>query len=218
MSIDFDTARHIMVEQQIRPWEVIDPLVLDALGTVRREDFVAPRQRKLAFTDVALPLEHGESMFKPVVEGRLLQALELAPEHEVLEIGIGSGFLTACIAHIVRAVHGIDIHEDFVSRARGRLDNLGYSCARVERADALEFEPGRQFDAVLVGGAVAELPERFRGWVRTGGRMVVIRGQSPAQEAVVLTRISDDHWREESLFETDVPYLRGAEPRARFTL
>ncbi|MCK7594203.1 protein-L-isoaspartate O-methyltransferase family protein [Pseudomarimonas salicorniae] len=218
MSIDFDSARHTMVEQQIRPWEVIDPLVLDAFSTLRREDFVPPRQRKLAFTDVPLPLEHGEFMFKPVVEGRLLQALALAPEHEVLEIGTGSGFLTACLAHIARAVTSIELHEDFVARARGRMENLGFSCARIERADAFAYEPGRQFDAVLVGGAVAEVPARFRQWVRVGGRMVIVRGHSPVQEAVVLTRFSDEGWREESLFETDIPYLHGGEPRARFVL
>lgn len=218
MSIDFESARHAMVEQQIRPWDVLDPLVLDALGTVRREDFVPPRQRKLAFADVALPLEHGEFMFKPVLEGRLLQALELAPEMEVLEVGTGTGFVTACLAHIVRAVHSIDLHASFVERARGRLENLGYAGARVEQADAFSFEPGRQFDAVAIGGAVAEIPDRFRGWVRPGGRLFVIRGHSPVQEAVVLTRLEGDHWREESLFETDVPYLRGAEPRARFVL
>lgn len=218
MSIDFDIARHTMVEQQIRPWEVIDPLVLEAFSKVRREDFVPPRQRRLAFTDVALPLEHGEFMFKPVLEGRLLQALELAPEHEVLEIGTGTGYLTACLAHIARAVTSIDLHEDFVARARGRVENLGFSCARIERADAFEFGPGRQFDSVLVGGAVSELPPSFRDWVRVGGRIVVVRGQSPVQEAVALTRLSEDAWREESLFETDIPYLHGAEPRARFVL
>ena len=218
MSMDFDIARHTMVEQQIRPWEVIDPLVLEAFSKVRREDFVPPRQRRLAFTDVALLLEHGEFMFKPVVEGRLLQALELAPEHEVLEIGTGTGYLTACLAYIARAVTSIDLHEDFVSRARGRVENLGFSCARIERADAFEFGPGRQFDSVLVGGAVSELPTGFRDWVRVGGRIVVVRGQSPVQEAVALTRLSDDAWREESLFETDIPYLHGAEPRARFVL
>lgn len=218
MSIDFDTARHTMVEQQIRPWEVIDPLVLDAFAQVRREDFVPPRQRKLAFTDVALPLEHGEFMFKPVLEGRLLQALALAPEHEVLEIGAGSGFLTACLAHIAREVVSIDLHEDFAQRVRGRLENLGFTSARVEQADAFAFEPGRQFDAVLVGGAVVDVPARFRSWVRPGGRLVVVRGHSPVQEAVALVRVGEDTWREESLFETDIPYLHGGEPRARFVL
>lgn len=216
MNIDFDRARHVMVEQQVRPWEVIDPLVLDAFENIRREDFVPPRLRKLAFADVALPLEHGEHMLRPVVEGRMLQGLELAPENEVLEIGTGSGYLTACLAHIVRAVTSIDLHEDFVARARSRLETLGFACAKVQCADAFAFRPGRSFDAVLVGGAVAEVPSAWREWVRVGGRMVVVRGLSPVQECVVLTRLTEDTWREESLFETDLPYLRGGEPRPRF--
>lgn len=218
MSIDFEQARHAMIVQQVRPWEVVDPLVLDALAAVPREEFVPARQRKVAFADVALPLEHGEFMFKPVIEGRLLQALELSPEMEVLEVGTGTGFLTACLAHIARAVHSIDVQAGFVERARGRLENLGYTGARIEQADAFTFEPGRQYDAVAIGGAVAEIPARFREWVRPGGRLFVIRGQSPVQEAVVLTRLDADNWREESLFETDVPYLHGGEPRARFVL
>lgn len=218
MNTDLDYARHLMVEQQIRPWEVVDPTVLDAFARVRREDFVAPRQRKLAFADVALPLEHGESMFKPVLEGRLLQSLDLEPEYEVLEVGTGSGFLTACLAYLSRAVHSIDLHADFVERARGRLELAGYACARIEQADAMQFAPGRQFDRVLVGGAVAEVPAHFRDWVRVGGRMIVIVGQAPAMQVVALTRLESDGWREESLFETDVAYLHGAEPKPRFVL
>ncbi|MBD8527879.1 protein-L-isoaspartate O-methyltransferase family protein [Pseudomarimonas arenosa] len=218
MNIDFEQARHAMVEQQVRPWEVVDPLVLDALSTIRREDFVAPRQRKLAFTDVALPLEHGEFMFKPVMEGRLLQSLQLQPEDEVLEVGTGTGFLTACMARIVRAVLSIDQHGDFVDRARGRLEGLGMTNARVEQADALGFEPARQFDAVLIGGAVHQVPEQFRKWVRVGGRMILVRGESPAMETLLLTRLDEKNWREESLFETDLPYLKGAEPKPRFVL
>jgi protein-L-isoaspartate(D-aspartate) O-methyltransferase len=218
MPLDFEQARHAMVEQQVRPWEVLDPRVLDVLGEIRREDFVAPRHRKLAFADLALPLEHGEFMLKPVVEGRILQALDLAPEAEVLEIGTGSGFLTACLARLARAVTSIDVHADFVERARARLQALGISCARIEQADALSFAPGRQYDAVAVTGAVAVLPEHFRSWLKPGGRMFCVQGLSPAQEAIALTRNADERFGIESLFETDIPYLRGAAPVARFAL
>ena len=218
MSTDLDHARHLMVEQQIRPWDVVDPAVLDAFERVRREDFVAPRQRRLAFTDVALPLEHGESMLKPVLEGRLLQSLALEPAYEVLEVGTGSGFLTACLAYLARAVHSIELHADFVERARGRLELAGYACARIEQADAMQFKPGRQFDRVLIGAAVTEVPAHFRDWVRVGGRMIVVVGESPAMQVMALTRLESGEWREESLFETDVPYLHGAEPKPRFVL
>lgn len=218
MPIDFDQARFAMIEQQVRPWEVLDPRVLDVLSRVRREDFVLPRHRKLAFADLALPLEHGESMMKPVQEGRLLQALDLQPEDEVLEIGTGSGFVTACLAMLARDVTSIDIHGDFVERARGRLQGNGLSCARIEQADAFAFDPGRRFDAVAVTGAVAEIPARFREWLKPGGRLFVVRGLSPVLEAVRVLRNSEQDFGIESLFETDLDYLRGAEPVARFSL
>jgi protein-L-isoaspartate(D-aspartate) O-methyltransferase len=218
MPLDFETARHAMVEQQVRPWEVLDPRVLDVISQIKREDFVLPRHRKLAFTDMALPMEHGEFMLKPVIEGRLLQALDLAPESEVLEIGTGSGYVTACLARLARAVTSIDVHGDFVERARGRLQGLGLACARVEQADAFAFEPTRAFDAIAVTGAVAQIPDRFRAWLKPGGRMFVVHGLSPVQEAVAVTRNDSDGFRIESLFETDVPYLRGAAPVERFAL
>lgn len=217
MAVDFEQARFAMVEQQVRPWEVLDFRVLDVLGSVKREDFAPPRHRKLAYADLALPLEHGEFMLKPVIEGRLLQALDLSPEHEVLEIGTGSGYLTACLGHLARAVHSIDLHPDFIDRARARLQAAGLANVSLEAADALAYQPGRQFDAVAIGGAVAEVPQRFLDLVRPGGRLFVVRGLSPVQEAVLYTR-AEHGWAIESLFETDIPYLHGAEPKQRFAL
>lgn len=217
MAIDFDQARYAMIEQQVRPWEVLDPRVLETLSAIKREDYVPARHRKLAFADVALPLEHGEFMMKPVVEGRMLQALDIAPEHDVLEVGTGSGFITACLARLARAVTSIDIHADFVERARQRLHADGIANVWLETADALEYAPVRQFDAVCITGAVAEIPSRFLAWVKPEGRLFVVRGHSPVQEAVRLVR-HGDRWSEQSLFETDIPYLRGAAPVERFTL
>ncbi|KFN42451.1 protein-L-isoaspartate O-methyltransferase family protein [Arenimonas oryziterrae] len=217
MSLNFEQARAAMVEQQIRPWEVLDPRVLETLAAVRREDFVPLAQRQLAYTDTPLPLAHGEIMMKPVLEGRLLQALGLAPEDEVLEIGTGSGYVTACLARLAREVVSIDRHSDFVDAARARFAQDGVSNVRLECADALSFEPGRLFDAIAVTAAVAEVPERFCQWLKPEGRLFVIHGASPAQEAVRITR-RGEHLHSESLFETDVPYLHGAEPVPRFTL
>jgi len=217
MPIDFNQARHAMVEQQVRPWEVLDRRVLDVLGEVKREDFVPVRHRKLAFADLALPLAHGESMFKPVLEGRLLQALDLGATDEVLEIGAGSGFLTACIARLARAVHAIEQHADFVTEAQRRLDAAEVANARLEHADAAHWSTTQRFDAILLGGAVAALPERFLGWLKPGGRLVAVRGLAPVQEAVC-AHVEAGGLRVESLFETDIPYLRGFAPQARFTL
>jgi protein-L-isoaspartate(D-aspartate) O-methyltransferase len=217
MTMDFDIARSTMIEQQVRPWEVLDPRVLDVLAQLRREDFVPATYRRQAFTDIALPLAHGEVMMKPVVEGRLLQALDLEPTDEVLEIGTGSGFVTACLARLAHAVTSIDIHADFVESAHGRLSAAGIENVRFEVADALDYTAPHKFDAVCVTGAVAILPPRFLDWVKPDGRLFVVRGASPAQEALRMTRRSAG-WHTESLFETDIPYLRGASPVPHFAL
>lgn len=215
MPIDFQQARFAMVEQQVRPWDVLDPRVLETLMTVRREDFVPLRHRKLAFADVPLPLEHGEVMMKPVVEGRMLQAMNLAPEDEVLEIGTGSGFITACLGDLARDVVSIDRHADFVERVRGRMVADHVTNVRLECVDVFAWQPGRLFDAICVTGAVATDPDRFGAWLKPGGRLFVIHGASPVQEALRITRRGEG-FHHESLFETDVPYLHGAAPAPRF--
>src|SRR5688572_28085477 len=217
MPIDFQQARYAMVEQQVRPWDVLDPRVLDTLLQVHREDFVPPRHRKLAFADLALPLEHGETMMKPVLEGRMLQAMAIAPADEVLEIGTGSGFITACLSALARDVVSIDRHTDFVERAKQRLTADGAANVRIECADAFAWQPGRQFDAICVTAAVATDPEYFGAWLKPGGRLFVVHGLSPVQEALRITRRGDAFHRE-SLFETDLPYLHGAAPAPSFVL
>jgi len=217
MTMDFNLARSTMIEQQVRPWEVLDPRVLDVLLQLRREDFVPAEYRRQAFTDIALPLAHGEVMMKPAIEGRMLQALDLAPTDDVLEIGTGSGFATACLARLAESVTSIDIHGDFIEAARSRLSAGGIANVQFEVADALAYDPHRQYDAVCVTAAVALLPPRFLEWVKPDGRLFVVRGASPAQEALRMTRRGAG-WHTESLFETDIPYLRGAAPLPRFAL
>lgn len=215
--MNLEQARFAMIEQQVRPWDVLDTRVLEAMTALRREDFVAAGHRQLAFADLALPLAHGESMMKPTVEGRMLQALALGPCDEVLEIGTGSGFITACLARLAREVVSIDRHADFVASAGQRLSHAGISNVRLETADALAWQPHRQFDAIAVTAAVAKVPNIFTHWLKQGGRLFIIRGQSPVQEAVCITR-RDESLHVESLFETDVPYLHGAAPVPKFTL
>jgi protein-L-isoaspartate(D-aspartate) O-methyltransferase len=176
MSMNFDQARFAMIEQQVRPWDVLDPRVLEALMAVHREDFVAQAHRQLAFADLPLPLAHGEVMMKPVVEGRMLQALALEPGEEVLEIGTGSGFITACLARLARAVTSIELHADFSESARQRLAAAGINNVRLETADAMHWQPGRQFDAIAVTAAVASIPSLFTDWLKPGGRLFIIRG------------------------------------------
>lgn len=219
MPLDFERARFNMVEQQVRPWEVLDQRVLDVLRELRREEYVPSRWRRQAFADVSLPLEHGEVMMKPVVEGRMLQALAVKPEDAILEIGTGSGFITACLARLGREVRSVEIHAAMAERARARLAAAGFSNASVDAADALGgFEPGRTYDCVCVTGAVAVEPERFRRWLAPGGRLFLIRGLSPAMEATLTTLGPDSQYVTDSLFETDMPYLVGAAPLPRFVL
>lgn len=215
-SLNFERARFNMVEQQVRPWEVLDTRVLDVLGEIKREDFVPPRHRKLAFADLSIPLEHGEFMMKPVVEGRVLQALELSGDEDVLEIGSGSGFLTACLSRLARQVVSIEIHVDLADRARARVGASGIRNCQIEAADAFDFHPAQAFDAIAVTGAVANIPDSFQRWLKPGGRLFVVHGLSPAMNAALLTRQGPDYIEAKSLFETDLPYLRGAEPATRF--
>lgn len=221
-TIDYAKARELMVEQQIRPWDVFDPRVLAVLAEVPREDFVPEAHRTLAYADIALPLGHGESMMKPVVEGRALQALELAPGDDVLEIGTGSGFLAACLARLAREVVSLERHADLADAAHARLAAHGAGNVNVIAADAFSWDAsslgsGRRFAAICVTGAVSSIPARFVEWLQPNGRMFIVRGRSPAMEAVLLRNQSGSP-RIESLFETDLPYLAGAAPAPTFEL
>ncbi|HOZ05388.1 MAG TPA: protein-L-isoaspartate O-methyltransferase [Arenimonas sp.] len=217
MSVNFEQARFAMVEQQVRPWDVLDPRVLDVLHVLQREDFVDAEYRNLAYTDIALPLGHDEVMMKPVLEGRLLQALDLNSQDDVLEIGTGSGFVTACLSHLAREVVSLDIHADFIEQAKEKLLAAGIRNVRLECTDALTWQNDRRFDAIAVTAAVTNIPEIFAQWLKPNGRMFIIRGLSPVQEALRVTHRGES-LHEESLFETDVPYLHGAEPKPSFTL
>jgi protein-L-isoaspartate(D-aspartate) O-methyltransferase len=156
-------------------------------------------------------------MMKPVIEGRVLQALNLQPADRVLEIGTGSGFLTACMASLCAHVTSVEVHADLAAAAQSRLAAAGIANASVLTADAIHgWQPQEKFDAVAVTGAVWQLPQRFLGWLKPGGRLLAIRGESPAQQAVLLTQLGAGGYREDYLFETDLPYLAGAEPPRRF--
>ena len=217
MAMNFEQARLNMVENQVRPWEVLDGRVLDIISRVRREDFVAPAHRQLAFADLCLPLGHGEVMMKPVVEGRVLQALELLPTDRVLEIGTGSGFLCACLAGLSAHVTSLDIHADFTAAATQRLHAAGVANARLITAEAVHaWEPGEKFDVLVVTGAVAELPTRWLEWLTPTARLLVVRGHSPAQQVVLLTGMGAGDLHETTLFETDLPYLLHVEPAQPF--
>jgi len=217
MNMNFDRARFNMVEQQIRPWEVLDSRILSLLESIHREDFVPVRYRKLAFADLSIPLGFDQVMMKPTVEGRLLQALNLGEDDTVLEIGTGSGFVTACLAALAKRVVSVEIIEELHQNAKMRLGEKNITNAELFVGDVMSgWQPEQAHDVVVVTGSVPAVPEQFLGWVNPGGRMFVISGDSPAMEARLLTRLDVSEWREESLFETDLPRLVNAEEPAQF--
>jgi len=219
MGMNFDQARFNMVEQQVRPWEVLDERVLELLETSHREDFVPVRYRKMAFADLSIPLDHDQKMMKPVVEGRLLQALTLQPDETVLEIGTGSGFITACLAQMARRVVSVDIFEQFSHEAAGKLQDKNIQNVEFESGDVLTgWQPEQAHDVVVVTGSVQTIPEHFFGWVNPRGRLFVVCGEPLAMEAKLLTRLNATEWREESLFETDLANLinAGKVPQFKF--
>jgi len=215
--MNFEHARFNMVEQQVRPWEVLDTRVLDLLETVHREDFVPVRYRKLAFADMSIPLPKGQCMMRPKVEGRMLQALRVKDDDTVLEIGTGSGFITACLSGLAQRVVSVEIFEELHEEAGVRLQDKHMHNVELFVGDVMRgWQPEQAHDVVVVTGSVARVPETFRGWVNPGGRMFVVCGDSPAMEARLLTRVGVSEWHEESLFETDLERLVNAEPEPKF--
>jgi len=215
--MNFEHARFNMVEQQVRPWEVLDTQVLELLESVHREDFVPVRYRKLAFADLSIPLPKGQSMMRPKVEGRMLQALALRDDDTVLEIGTGSGFITACLSGLARRVVSVEIFEELHQEAAIRLQDKHIKNVELFVGDVMSgWQPEQAHDVVVVTGSVAEVPEAFRGWVNPGGRMFIVCGDSPAMEARLLTRVGVSEWRQESLFETELTRLVNAEEKAKF--
>ncbi len=216
---DLEQARRNMVENQVRTFEVLDARVLETLASLPREAFVLPAYRALAYADMALPLPHGELMMKPIVEGRALQALDMQPHERALEIGTGSGYFTACLAKLNRHVVSVERHADLAETARARLHGAGIENAEIFHADVFrDFKPDGAFDVIAVTGAVAAVPQQFRDWLKPDGRIFVVTGREPAMRALLLKREADGSFSEERLFETELPYLAGAEPQRRFSL
>ncbi|QOW19859.1 protein-L-isoaspartate O-methyltransferase [Lysobacter ciconiae] len=213
--IDYAEARDLMVEQQVRPWNVLDARVLDVLATMPREPFVPAPHRNLAYTDSNLPLPQGQVMLKPVIQGRMLQSLLLQPDEDVLEVGTGSGYLTACMSRLARDVVSIEKHAELAELGRANLTARAIANVEVIHADAFSYRTARQFDVVCVTGAVDTIPMAFLEWVKPGGRMLIVRGRSPVMETV-LVHVDVNGSRIESLFETDIPYLAGAAPVPAF--
>jgi len=215
--MNFEQARMNMIEQQIRPWEVLDQAVLDAIARVPREEFVPERFRKLAFSDTRIPLEHGQSMMVPKVEARMLQALALRPEDSCLEIGTGSAYVTALLAELGGSVQSVDLYDDFVDAASTKIGKMGFGNVTLSTGDGSGgWEACAPYDVIALTASVPYLPDGFKQQLKDGGRLFVIVGQSPVMEAQLITRVGKLDWRCESLFETELPAMIGLTPPETF--
>jgi len=208
-------AREQMIEQQVRAWEVLDARVLATLRRVPRERFVPPSQAFLAFADVDIPLAHGQHMLRPNVAGRLLQALELSGSERVLEVGAGTGFVTACLAASASHVRSLEVFADLADVARANLGASGISNVEVITADAMQdgvqdAAGSPRYHAIAVTGSLPVYDERFQRQLEIGGRLFVVVGDAPVMEARLIRRVSEDGWVAESLFETVVDPLINA--------
>ncbi len=210
-ALNLEEARFNMIEQQIRPWDVLDDQVLETLASTPREDFVPQRYRALAFSDLSVPLPHDQVMMPPKLEGRLLQSLLLRPTDSVLEIGTGSGYLTACLAKLGGSVHSVDIFADFIEEAENKLAAHGISNVTFENTDAANgLDTPQRYDAIAVTGSLPILHRGYHELLNPGGRLFVIVGKPPIRQALLITRTGEEEWREESLFETSIPPLINA--------
>ncbi len=211
MNTDF--ARQQMIEQQVRAWDVLDVNVLNGLREVPRELFVPGSFAALAFADTEIPIGHGQKMMTPTVEGRVLQALGLVGGENVLEIGTGSGFLTALLAKSSAHVTSIDIYEDFLDAAKRRLTAADIDNVDLLIMDGMKTLPEGTFDAIAVTGSVQMLDSRFVDALNPGGRLFVVLGDAPAMTATLITRTDENDWLSDTLFETDLaPLVNGTLP------
>jgi protein-L-isoaspartate(D-aspartate) O-methyltransferase len=215
--MNVEQARFNMIEQQIRPWNVLDPAVLSLLSVVKREDFVPAAQRSLAFMDIEIPLPGGQVMLAPRLEARLLQDLALHRHEKVLEIGTGSGFMAALLAHRAQQVVSWEIRPELVAMAKENLRQSMVMNVEVRQGDAAAGDASRgPWDAIVLSGSVHELPQALLGQLKIGGRLVAIVGDEPMMRALRVVRISEKEFRTDVLFDTVAPRLEGFAPASRF--
>jgi len=215
--MNIEQARFNMIEQQIRPWDVLDPEVLELLHVVKRENFVPAAHKALAFADTEIPLPGGEMMLAPKIEARLLQDLGLKKHESVLEIGAGSGYLAALLAHKGRHVTAVELSPELKALAEKNLADNGVTNVSVELGNGAQgWTNGAPFDVIVVAGSLPVLPEALLQQLKVGGRLAVIIGQAPAMKAQLITRTGEAGYDTRTLFETNVKPLASALAPSQF--
>ena len=208
--MDTLAARQQMVDQQIRTWEVLDPRVLDVLSVVPREAFVPPAYRELAFADTPIPIGFGQSMLAPVLQGRILQSLAVIGSDTVLEVGTGTGYLTAAFGLLAGSVHSIDIRPEFTAAAAANLRTVPQARVELETRDAFDGASLGEHDVIAVTGSLPVYDTRFERALRIGGRLFAVVGVAPVMDAILVRRVDSTEWIRESLFETVIDPLINA--------
>ena len=220
-NMDFEKARFLMVEQQIRTWEVLDQGVLDLLFAVKRENFVPVAYRSLAFVDMEIPLDHQQTMMTPKLEARILQEVAPKSDERVLEIGSGSGYLTALLAKQAESVISIDIFQDFSLAAAAKLARIGVTNVHLKTGDAAEsavniLASHETFDVIVLTGSVPMLPKAYLDMLNLDGRLFAVVGDAPAMKATLFTKTGDTAFTTDDLFETVLMPLVNAKQPSRF--
>ncbi len=212
-----EQARFNMVEQQIRPWQVLDSQVLAVLSKVQRELFVPQAYQALAYTDTDIPLGHGQSMAPPRVAARLMHDLHLTGTEKVLEIGTGSGYLAALLAGRAQRVVSLEINPELASNARNNLQRAGITNVDVRVADGSQGAAGdAPFDAIVLGGSVAEVPQSLLKQLKVGGHLIAIVGEGHVMAATLFTRTAEAAWDAKALWDHTAPRLQGFTEPSRF--
>ena len=215
--MNIEQARFNMIEQQIRPWDVLDSSVLSLLAVVRREEFVPPAYRALAFNDMELPLAEGQFMLSPKVEARLLQELAVHKHERVLEVGTGSGFMAALLGHKAREVISLEVRAALALQARINLQRAAVVNVDVRQADGSHgLAAEGPFDVIALSGSVAEIPQGLLDQLKVGGRLAAIVGQEPVMRAVHISRVAEQQYKRVELFDTVAPRLDGFGEPTRF--
>ena len=215
--MNYEQARNNMIEQQIRTWEVLDQGVLDLLTDLHREDFMPDPYKTVALADMNIPLNHGEVTMTPKMEARVIQSLDIHKDDKILEIGTGCGYFTGLLALSGNIVYSVDIYEDFTHRAGELLAQHQINNVQLYTGDGLPGWPQHApYDVIAVTGSIPAYTPVFEQQLAIGGRLFVIVGESPIMEACLITRVGQDEWSMESLFETDLPPLVGAQKTSTF--